>query len=255
MRLSRRQLIAIGIVAVLLGAYALAGFLAVPRILRAQARDFVQTHYGRTLTIGDIRFNPFTLDLDVRRVSLPDADGQPLLAFDRLYVDLQFASLWRLGPSFGEIRLERPYVRAVLRADGALNLADLGKGFAAAKPPPATPPKPAAPVRLFIGHLAVIGGAATYEDRTRPTPFHADFEPIAFELSDFSTAAATGDAYTLKAVSPQGGRLDWSGTLHLEPFSSQGKFAIADAKAPNAWSYLSATLPFQISSGVITLGG
>ena len=255
MRLSRRQLIAIGIVAVLLCAYALAGFFVVPRVMRQQAHDFVQAHYGRTLRIADIRFNPFTLNLDVTGLALPDADGQPMLAFDRLHVGLQLASLWRLGPSFSEILLERPYVRAVLRTDGALNLADLGKGFAAAQPPPAPPPKPSGPLRLYIGHLAVIRGAASYEDRTRPTPFHADFEPIAFELRDFSTAAASGDLYTLKATSPQGGRLDWSGTLRLEPVSSLGKFAIADAKAPNAWSYLSASLPFEISSGVITLGG
>jgi len=255
-RLPRRQLIAIGIVAVLLCAYALAGFLVVPRVMRQQARDFVRTHYARTLTIADIRFNPFTLNLEVTGLSLPDADGQPMLAFDRLHVGLQLASLWRLGPSFSEILLEHPYVRAVLRQDGALNLADLGKGFAPkAQPPPASPPKPSSPVRLYIGHFAVIRGAASYEDRTRPTPFHADFAPIAFDLRDFSTAAASGDLYTLEATSPQGGRLDWSGTLRLEPVSSQGRFAIADAKAPNIWSYLSASLPFEISSGVIALGG
>jgi len=251
MALSRRRIIALAAAALLLAAYALAGFLAVPHFVRQDAAGFVRAHYGRTLTIGDIRFNPFTLNLDVTGLALPDADGQTMISFDRLHVGLQLASLWRLGPSFSEILLQRPYVRTVIRPDGELNLADLGKGFL----PAPQPQKKSGPVRLYIGRLAVIDGGASFEDRTRPTPFRADFKPIAFELRDFSTTAATGDAYTLNAASPQGERLDWSGTVRLTPLSSQGRFAVTDLKARTLWSYLSASLPFEIDSGVIALSG
>ena len=251
MGLSRRQIIPLAAVLVLLAAYAAAGFLAVPHFARQAASDFVRTHYARTLAIGDLRFNPFTLNLDVSQVALPDADGEPLLSFEHLHVGLQLASLWRLAPSFGEIVLERPYVRAAIRPGGELNLADLGKGF----PPAPQPQKPSSPPRLYIGRLAVIDGGTTFEDHTRPTPFRADFKPIAFELRDFSTTAATGDSYTLQAASPQGERLDWSGTVHLSPFASHGAFAITDLKARTLWSYLSGTVPFEIDSGVIALKG
>ncbi len=253
MALSRRKVIVLAAAALLLGAYTIAGFFAVPHFARQGATDFVRTHYARTLILGDIRFNPFTLKLDVTGVALPDADGQPMISFDHLHVGLQLASLWRLGPSFSEILLARPYVRAVLRPDGALNLADLGKGFPPA--PPEQQQKKTGPVRLYIGRLAVIEGSTTFEDRTRATPFRADFKPIAFEVRDFSTTAATGDAYTLNATSPQGGRLHWSGTVRLAPLSSHGRFEIADAKARALWSYLSASLPFEIDSGVIALNG
>jgi hypothetical protein len=249
--LSRRQIILIAAALVLLAAYAAAGFLAVPHFARQAASDFVRTHYGRTLVIGDLRFNPFTLNLDVSQVALPDADGEPLLSFEHLHVGLQLASLWRFAPSFGEIVLVRPYVRAAIRPGGELNLADLGKGF----PPAPQPQKPSSPPRLYIGRLAVIDGGTTFEDHTRPTPFRADFKPIAFELRDFSTTAATGDSYTLHAASPQGERLDWSGTVHLSPFASHGAFAITDLKARTLWSYLSGSVPFEIDSGVIALKG
>ncbi len=251
MGLTRRQIILIAAGVVLLAVYAAGGFLAVPHFARQAASDFVRTHYGRTLAIGDLRFNPFTLNLDVSQVALPDADGEPLLSFEHLHVGLQLASLWRLAPSFGEIVLERPYVRAVIRPGGELNLADLGKGF----PPAPQAQKPSSPPRLYIGRLAVIDGGTTFEDHTRPTPFRADFKPIAFELRDFSTTAATGDSYTLQAASPQGERLDWSGTVHLSPFASHGAFAITDLKARTLWSYLSGSVPFEIDSGVIALKG
>jgi Domain of Unknown Function (DUF748) len=249
----RRYWISLAILVALLGVYALAGFLAVPHFARSYLQGFVRTHYGRTLGIGEIRFNPFTFTFDVTRLSLPDADGSPLLSFARLHVDLRVAaSLGRLGPSFGEILLEQPYVRAVVRPHGGLNLADLGKGFAAS----AKPERPSAPLRLYITRFAIIGGTANFEDRSRSTPFRAEFKPIAFELHDFSTTGRRSqDAYTLQAASPDGERLRWSGTLRLEPLLSHGQFEISDLKARTVWNYLRTSLPFEIDSGMIGVKG
>jgi Domain of Unknown Function (DUF748) len=248
----RRHIIALAVVVVLIGAYAAVGFLAVPYFASKEAVEFVRAHYGRTLSLGEIHFNPFTLTLDVTRAALPDADGQTMLAFGRLHVVLQWRSIWRLGPSFREILLDQPFVRAVLRGNHALNLADLGKGF-----PPA-PPKPAeksAPMRLFIQRLTIASGTGVFEDRTRPTPFRAEFKPISFELRDFSTRAGSADSYALNAASPEGERLTWSGTLQLAPFGSRGMFEIADLKARTLWNYVRDSVPFEISAGVIGIRG
>jgi Domain of Unknown Function (DUF748) len=249
----RRYLIGLAIVLVLVGAYAAAGFLAVPYFARKSAVNFVRTHYGRTLSIGEIHFNPFTLTLDLRRVALPDADGERLLSFEHLRVALQLASIWRLGPSFGDILLEQPYVRAVRRRGGELNLADLGKGFPA--PPPAAQKKPSQPPRLYIRRLAVLGGTAVFEDRTRATPFRAEFKPIVFELRDFSTRAATGDGYALEAASPEGERLMWNGTVRLAPLASRGVFEVANLKARTVWTYLRDSVAFEIPAGTIAVKG
>jgi hypothetical protein len=252
MRRYRCYLIGLAVAVVLLGAYAAAGFLAVPYYARRGAQEFVRAHYGRTLRLDEVHFNPFTLTLDLKRLALPDADGQPLLGFDRLHVELQLASLWRLGVSFHNILFERPYVRAVLRPGGELNLADLGKGFA---PAPAAPEKKSAPLRLFISRLAVITGAATFEDHTRPIPFRAEFKPISFELRDFSTLAGSGNTYALNAASPDGERLIWSGTVSVTPLASHGVFEIADLKARTLWNYLRDSVPFEIAAGVIGIKG
>src|SRR5262249_19155502 len=154
---------------------------------------------------------------------LPDADGQTLLSFEHLHVTLQLASLWRLGASFGDIRLERPYVRAVIRPDGELNFADLGKGFPPAPPPPPAQ-KPAPPPRVFVKRLAVLDGTTVFEDRTRSTPFRAELKPIVFELRDFSTRATTGNGYALEAASSEGERVIWNGTVQVAPLASRGVF-------------------------------
>jgi hypothetical protein len=249
----RRYIIALAVVLVLVGAYAAAGFWAVPHFARSSAQDFVRTHYGRTLSIGEIRFNPFTLKLDISDVLLPDADGKPLLSFAHLHVDLQVASLWRLGPSFREILLDKPYVRAVIRRGGELNLADLGKGFP--EEPKKPQPEPSKPLRLYIGRLAVTGGSSTFEDLTRADPFKADFNPITFELHDFSTVGQRGNAYSLTAASEDGERFDWSGTLRLAPLSSQGHFEVIDLRARTIWDYVRDLVPVELDSGLIAIKG
>ena len=84
----------------LVAIYAAAGFLWAPRLIRSQAEEFVSENYGRKVDIGEIRFNPFTFELNVGRFVLPDADGKPGLSFDSLRVNLELSSLWRRGASF-----------------------------------------------------------------------------------------------------------------------------------------------------------
>ncbi len=249
----RHWLIVLVAVVLLTSAYAAAGFLGVPRLLRSQALSFVSEHYGRSASIGEIRFNPFTFDLEIHDFTLPDTDGAPMLAFGRLRLDLDVATLWRLAPSFSDIEIERPFVRTLVRKDGALNLADLGKPFETPNAPP--PPADSKPARLFVDRLSVSAGQATYEDDARPSPFKARLQPITFELRDFSTTGKTGNTYALSGASTSGERFAWNGSLSVAPLASQGRFEVTDLLARTVWSYLSDTVGFELSSGRINLNG
>ncbi len=107
-------------------------------------------------------------------------DGKPMLGAQRLYVNLQLASVWNRGATFQDIELEHPSVHALLHTDGSLNLADLAKPFA--KEPP-SPPSP--PARVFLARLAVSGGEFTFLDLGHPTTLHATLSPVNFELRGF----------------------------------------------------------------------
>jgi hypothetical protein len=248
----RRWLIAAAIVVFLIGAYAVFGFFGVPRLLRSNLQSFVSTHYNRQLSVGDIRFNPFALTLEVRALSLPDEDGKPMLGFDRLFVNVGTVSIWRRGPSFQEITLENPFTRVLIHKDGTLNLADLGKGF---PPEPAKKPASSGPARLFIDRLSVRGGRTVFEDQSRPEPFSAELQPISFELRDFSTTGKTGNTYALAGASELGERFNWNGTLEVSPVSSRGHFEVDNLQAHTLWSYAQDSLGFEIPSGAIALAG
>ncbi|MGH8287504.1 MAG: DUF748 domain-containing protein [Steroidobacteraceae bacterium] len=249
----RRYLVILAILAGLVALYAAVGFLLVPRWTRAELVGLTARDYGRKLSIGDVRFNPFTWTLRITAFSFPDADGRPMIAFGRLEIALGISSVADLAPSLSEIVLDNPRVRAVVRRDGTLNLADLEKPFA--QPASAKPARPGKPFKLFVDRLAVENGSATYEDDSRPTPFRLDLDPIAFELVSFSTTGSTPGAYHLTAVIGQGGRLDWTGTVRAAPLALHGSLALHGLSARTVGTYLGSALPAEVSRGSIALQG
>jgi hypothetical protein len=249
----RRLLSLMAVIAALIGVYAAAGFLGVPYLLRTNLQSFVREHYGRALQVREVRFNPFSLTLEAYGVALPDADGKPMLGFERLHVQPALASVWRFAPSFREILLEKPSVHAVVGANGELNLADLGKGFG--RLPAQRGQQAGAPMKLFIERLQVTAGTGELEDRTIPGTFHEELKPVNFELRDFSTRSGTNSLYELTAASPGGTRLKWSGTLQLQPLISRGSFELQNLPIRTLWIYLRSPLPIAKPPGAIAIHG
>jgi hypothetical protein len=251
-QITRRIRIFAGSVLLLLATYAAFGFWLVPQLLRGHVEEFSARHWQRTPTLGGISFNPFTLALEVRQFAFVDASGAPMMAFERLYLNLDISSLWRLGVSFREIELDRPLGRAVVRADGSLNLAELTRPFAAA---PGATTEDSEPSRLFIDRLKLTQGVFEFEEHARARPFKARLNPVNFELRDFSTTGKTGNNYSLQAVSPAGEKFRWSGSFALAPLSSRGEFQLTDVQARTLWSYLQESLAFEVSGGMVAVTG
>jgi hypothetical protein len=252
MTLTRGRIVLIAAVLVLFAGYTLFGFFGVPRLLRSQATGFVAEHYQRQLDLGEIRFNPFTLVLRIGAVSFPDAQGQPLIGFKGLLVNLNASSLFRMAPSFASIELGEPFTNVIIRKDGTLNLADLARPFAA---PATREPAAEEPLRLSIQNLRVTAGSIDFENHARTTVFRTRLAPIAFVLSDFSTVGVAGNTYELRAASMADERFAWNGSFAMTPFTSKGGFEVANLRATTLWSYLRDALPVEITQGVINLAG
>ena len=247
---ARRSLLWGAIVLLVVAAYAAFGFYGVPALIRSQGTAFVTREYQRTLRLGAVQFNPFTLELDIRDIAFPDTDGRPMLAAQRLYVNLQIASLWNRGATFKVIQLEHPAVHAQLRTDGSLNLGDLAKPFAKEPPSPAS-----APARVFLGRLTVMGGEFTLLDLGHPTTLHAVLSPVNFELRDFNTVGNGSDGYTLAAATPAGEQFNWSGTLAVAPVASRGQFNIKALHVTTLTGLAGPAVPVNVTSGRIALDG
>jgi hypothetical protein len=240
---------AVAIVAGLVGLYALIGYRIAPGIVHDQAVKFVRDTYGRELRLGAIRIDPFQLQAEVSDLALPDADGKQMLAFRRLFVDFEIASIWKRTLIFKDVILEAPQVRAVIRPDGAINLLDLVPK--AEKPARETSELP----KVWLQSFLVSDGTVDFADLERRRPFESKLTPVSFSLEDFRTTPE-GGGFKLTARGTAGEAFEWSGRFSVAPvLSSQGEFSLGNVKGTDVSEYLGDELPFDLSSGLIGLAG
>jgi hypothetical protein len=244
--------LALGIAAALIVVYTLVGFFWIPHLLRTNAQSYVADELDRSLTLGDVSFNPFTFRLAVRDAALSEKSGDAIASFTELIVNAELASIWHRAVVLKEVQLDGPDVNLVVERDGSINLARLTP--AKAEPEPAA--DEAAPLpRIHIGRLAVNGGRVDFEDRTRPAPFTATLSPIRFALEDFRTDLNHENAYQFAARSAAGETLDWSGNFTAQPLGSTGRFAVGQLRAQTIGNYLQGESPVRLVAGVLSLAG
>ncbi len=180
------------IVAVFAGLYALLGFYAAPKIIRSKAIAFAKEEYGRDLAIGEVRFNPFKLQLEIKDVALPDTDRQTMLGFKRLFVDFEVSSLWHRAYTFKDIDhrcAHAPDGHPAGRAGEPRGPRSQGKDPAGAE----------ARRRQAAERLDPVAGRPPWTRRTTSTsdvarrPTSAASQPIEFSLKDFRTTPEGGD--------------------------------------------------------------
>ena len=89
--------------ALLVALYAAAGFLLAPKLRALGAARGHPEDARATPTVGEIRINPFLLQLEVKDFALAGKGGEKLLGFERLFVDFELSSLWHRAYTFGRI--------------------------------------------------------------------------------------------------------------------------------------------------------
>ena len=234
--LTRRPvLITFAVVSVIVLVYTLAGFFLVPRLVATYVPRYVEQRLGRRAEIGEVRVNPLLLKIEIKKFRLKEADGRPLLGFDRLFVDLELASsIFRAAWTFAEIRLEAPRVEAVISADGRMNIAELLDALP--KDEPAK--QPTAPPRLLVQHAVVQDGVASLTDLSRHSPQTAAVQPINIELHDITTLRERRGPYTISATLRGGGVVGWDGQVSLVPLASAGRLDLRRFPLATAWRFV-----------------
>lgn len=252
----RRAVVAL---AVLLTLWAVA-WVAVPPILKSQVQKIASEKLGRQVTIGQVDFKPWTLELTVNDLRIASVDGShPQLDVARIYVDGELQSILRLAPVVDAVTVDRPKIVVVRNKDGSWDFEDILMRLSS------QPEKPKGePARFAIYNIQVSGGEVDYDDQaigpktelrdlTLGIPFLSSFSSqrdvkvqpkLAFKLNGTpfdSDAEATPFAEARAAD----GRLRING-LDLSPFL---KYAPRDQLAKLAGGKLNADLKVDFKQG------
>jgi hypothetical protein len=159
----RRAAWAVGI---LLLVWALA-YAAMPSILKSQVEKIASEKLGRQVTVGEVDFKPWSLELTLRDLAIARAGGAespqktPQLSIKRIYIDAELESLLRFAPVADAVQVDEPVAFLTHQGDGRYDIDDILERF---KTPEDAPPA-GNPPRFAVYNIVVSGGRMDYTDQ------------------------------------------------------------------------------------------
>ncbi|MBI2753343.1 MAG: DUF748 domain-containing protein [Betaproteobacteria bacterium] len=136
-------------------------WLAVPPLAKHLIEEKGSAALGRKLTVGDVAFRPWSLEVTLSDIAVAAADGKATqLHVDRVYLDGELESLLRLAPVLDAVTVDGPTLRLSHQGDGRYDVDDILETLAkasAAKPP-------SAPLPFALYNLTLNGGSVDFSD-------------------------------------------------------------------------------------------
>lgn len=244
------------ILPVLLGLYALAGFVLLPWWLEQEVPRRLEQHLGWQGSVDNVSFNPFAMSLEVNALQAEDDGDEPALGFQRLYVNLGIWQLVRGVTAFQRIALEEPFVRLDLLDDNQLNLVrDWQANNPALEPAEPSEEDPSSPPpRVYVESVSINGGELLLRDFTRGERKDFTVAPLDLSLNDLATWQREGDSSNYYLLAAMGSQIiEWEGDLSVTPLYSRGFLKIADLQHETLAHFLAPYLPGELRDGTLTV--
>ncbi|MEX0332749.1 MAG: DUF748 domain-containing protein [Puniceicoccaceae bacterium] len=228
------------------GLYAIIGFLLVPGMAKPRIVEEVAKLTGREVVLEKLAVNPFTLSATFTGFTIKDTDGEVLLSLGRLKGNLQLFGFLFREIHFKEVDLVDPYFRIQIQSDGSLNIADILNQVTGTS---ASQPEESNGWHLKVGLLRVVEGNFSFTDLSRSTPFRTSIAPISFDIAEFHTSGESDAPYSFSATSESGESLSWEGFVALAPVRSKGSLQLDHISMPKYEPYYDIVLNTDIISG------
>jgi hypothetical protein len=242
------------IVAVLVGLYALTGFLIVPWLAKPRIEKAVSELLGRETHLERLKLNPFKLSGTMEGFEIVDLDGEPLLSFSYAHANIQALSyVFKSEYHLKELDLKVPYFRFQISKSGSLNIADILNQIT--KLPTEEVGTESEPKPVKIDTLKIIDGSISVTDLSHSAPFSSVIAPINFDISGFHTSGESDAPYAFSATSESGESFSWEGFVALEPLRSKGSFKVNGLSMPKYEPFYDIILKTDIVDGTIGVNG
>ena len=138
-------------------------WLAVPWIVKNQLQKTAGEQLGRKVTVGQIDFKPWTLELTINDLAIASQDGRSAqFQLKRLYANAEIESLLRLAPVVQALVLESPQLKLTHFGDGKYDVDDILARFAKQD----RGAEQRDPLRFALFNLALSGGSLDFDDRS-----------------------------------------------------------------------------------------
>lgn len=239
------------ILASLIALYAFLGFVVLPMVIESQVPKLIESKTGRVTTLGNVRFNPFVLKMDIENFAIADDNKKSdFLRWDRLSVNFQWIqSIIEQGWAFKEITLKGPYGNIIRYGNNRFNFSDiLDKNSSPNKDK--AEDKPDEGIAVFINNIQLIEGRLDYLDHASEDSFKESIAPINISIKHFSTLSQSDNSpLVLETHLASGGTLQWRGDVNMSQMTSRGHIDISGVHLSRLWRFIQSNVNFQIVEG------
>lgn len=226
--------------------YSLAGFFALPYAIGWYLPKLAHDRLSCRVDIGNIRINPFLMDVELTGFRLSGPDGSPLAGFERLFFDLEPSGVFRRTATFREVSLDSPTLQLVFEADGETNFSRLVPKSTEPEPPP---PSSTHSIRILLQLTAITGGTVNVTDKRPSVPATITFQDLNLTVNALSTLPEQRGTYSLSTTTPNGETFQWQGEIGLAPFRSSGQLACLNLQTATLWGVMRDNLHLESPAG------
>jgi len=146
-------------------------YAAVPSILKSQLEKIASEKLGRQVTVGEVDFKPWSLELTLRDLAIARAGSpqasqsspqeSPQVSIKRIYIDAELESLLRFAPVADAVQVDEPVVFLTHQGEGRYDIDDILERFKTPEDTPAgDPPK------FAVYNIVVSGGRMDFTDQS-----------------------------------------------------------------------------------------
>jgi uncharacterized protein involved in outer membrane biogenesis len=138
---------------VVLGIWGLS-WLGLPPLLKWQLQTQASEAIGRSVTVEQVAFRPWSLELELTGLRVADAvGGGTQFSLERLYLDAELQSLLRLAPVVDALTLEQPRLRLRHLGQGRYDVDDVLQRLSQTEPD-----QTGEPARFAVFNIGLTGG-------------------------------------------------------------------------------------------------
>jgi hypothetical protein len=106
--------------------FSVIGFFVVPPVMKSVLIKQISKNLHREVSIGQIRVNPYSLSISVKRILIKDrVNAETFVSLDELFVNASIASIFKRAIIIKELRIAGPYIRIIRNRDESYNFSDL----------------------------------------------------------------------------------------------------------------------------------
>ena len=237
------------VVVLLVLAFWLIAWTAVPPILKNRVEVIASEKLGRQVLVGSIEFKPWTLELTLNDLRVASADRrESQLQIGRIYADIELQSLLRLAPVIDAVTIDSPVVKLTRLADGKYDIDDIVARLASTPAAPASEPQ-----RFAIHNIVISGGAVDFDDEQVRHVHH--LRDLVLHLPFLSNLASQRDVTTEPRLAFVLNGSKFDSAAFTTPFSDNRKtdarFEFKGLDLALYRGYVPAGLPVQLQAATL----